>query len=403
LSSRYFDIKGQNYIFNLWSHILTLHSLITNGSMISESRLTGFAFITLILTAAVACNNRAGQETKTADVLGTDSITTCVSHGIPSRAAAIAESEKKHTFLGADDATMVYIAAGTFLMGTTDFADASPVHEVTVGGFWMDEHEVTNAQFARFVAATGYQTIAERPLDPKDFPNVPLDALQPGSAVFTPPDQVAGLNNHLQWWRYVNGASWRHPEGPGSDIRGREAEPVVHIAYEDAAAFAKWAGKRLPTEAEWEYAARAGQSNAKYYWGNDLKPGGKWIANVYQGSFPTEDSGEDGYQGVAPVKSYQPNAWGLYDMDGNVWEWCSDYYRPDYYENSPTENPKGPVNSHDPMEPGTVKRVQRGGSFLCNEQYCERYIAGSRGKGEISSGSNNLGFRCVSDRPAPEN
>jgi len=370
--------------------------------MVLESRLTGFAFATLILSAAVACN-QARQEAQTADLLDADSVSTCVAHGIPSRAVAIAETEKKHTFLGADDATMVYIKGGTFLMGTADFADASPVHEVTLGGFWMDEHEVTNAQFARFVAATGYQTVAERPLDPKDFPNVPLDALQPGSAVFTPPDQTVGLSNHLQWWQYVNGASWRRPEGPGSDIRGRENDPVVHIAYEDAAAFAEWAGKRLPTEAEWEYAARAGRSNTKYYWGNDLKPEGKWIANVYQGSFPVEDDGEDGYKGAAPVKSYQPNAWGLYDMDGNVWEWCSDYYRPDYYGNSPSNNPKGPADSHDPMEPGTVKRVQRGGSFLCNEQYCERYIAGSRGKGEISSGSNNLGFRCVSDQPAPEN
>ena len=230
---------------------------------------------------------------------------------------------------------------------------------------------------------------------------MPLDALQPGSAVFTPPVHTVGLNNHLQWWQYVIGASWRHPEGPGSDLEGRENEPVVHIAYEDATAFAKWAGKRLPTEAEWEYAARAGRNNSKYYWGDDLMPEGEWIANVYQGSFPNKDNGEDGYKGVAPVKSYPPNAWGLYDMDGNVWEWCSDYYRPDYYEHSPTHNPQGPADSYDPMEPGTVKRVQRGGSFLCNEQYCERYIAGSRGKGEVSSGSNNLGFRCVSDKPAP--
>ncbi|MGV3761666.1 formylglycine-generating enzyme family protein [Parapedobacter sp.] len=360
-----------------------------------------FLFASVAVLAA-ACNQTPQDGKRAASAAIVDSTVTCVSHGIPSRAAAIAESEKEHTFLGADDATMVYVQGGKFLMGTAEFADASPVHEVTVGGFWMDEHEVTNAQFARFVAATGYQTIAERPLDPKDFPNVPLDALQPGSAVFTPPDRAVSLNNHLQWWSYVPGASWRQPEGPGSDLEGRENEPVVHIAYADAAAFAKWAGKRLPTEAEWEYAARAGHSDSKYYWGNDLKPEGRWIANVYQGSFPTEDNGEDGFKGVAPVKSYGPNAWGLYDMDGNVWEWCSDYYRPDYYENSPAHDPEGPKDSYDPLEPGTVKRVQRGGSFLCNEQYCERYIAGSRGKGEISSGSNNLGFRCVSDQPAPK-
>ncbi len=368
--------------------------------MVSESRLIGFGLVALSAALAAACN-QPHQEGRAGNAVDVDSAAMCVSHGIPSRAAAIAESGKEHTFLGADDATMVYVQGGTFRMGSADFADANPIRDVTVDGFWMDEHEVTNAQFARFVAATGYQTVAERPLDPKDFPNVPLDALQPGSAVFSPPDQAVNLSNHLQWWRYVVGASWRRPEGPGSNLQGREREPVVHIAYEDAAAFAKWAGKRLPTEAEWEYAARAGQANSTYYWGNELKPKGEWVANVYQGNFPAEDKGEDGFSGVAPVKSYKPNAWGLYDMDGNVWEWCSDYYRPDYYEDRPSANPKGPADSYDPMEPGTVKRVQRGGSFLCNEQYCERYIAGSRGKGEISSGSNNLGFRCVSDQPAP--
>lgn len=350
---------------------------------------------------ASACMDPRQQQTEQEDVFNGDSAVTCVAYGIPSRAAAIAEAKTAHSFLGSDDAPMVYIKGGAFQMGTNDFEDASPVHEVVIDGFWMDEHEVTNAQFARFVSATGYQTVAERPLDPKDFPNVPLDALQPGSAVFTPPAHTVGLDNHLQWWQYVVGASWRQPEGPGSSIKGRENEPVVHIAYEDAAAFAKWAGKRLPTEAEWELAARGGKSNSKYYWGNELKPKGSWAANVYQGNFPVQDAAEDGYKGVAPVKSYTPNAFGLYDMDGNVWEWCSDYYRPDYYESSPNKNPKGPSDSFDPMEPGAVKRVQRGGSFLCNEQYCERYVAGSRGKGEISSGSNNLGFRCVSDDPPP--
>ncbi|SFC41760.1 Formylglycine-generating enzyme, required for sulfatase activity, contains SUMF1/FGE domain [Parapedobacter composti] len=361
-----------------------------------------FSVVAALFVTLAGCNSPEGRDEQTNRVFSDDSAATCVAHGIPSRAAVIAESKISHDFLGADDAPMVYIKGGAFLMGSEDFADASPVHEVTVEGFWMDEHEVTNAQFARFVAATGYQTVAERPLDPRDFPNVPLDALQPGSAVFMPPDQgIAGLHDHLQWWRYVIGANWRHPEGPGSSIEGREDEPVVHIAYEDAEAFAKWAGKRLPTEAEWEYAARAGKPNSKYYWGNELKPQGKWVANVYQGDFPLKDIAEDGYRGIAPVKSYQPNGFGLYDMDGNVWEWCSDYYRPDYYQNSPGINPQGPADSHDPLEPGVVKRVQRGGSFLCNEQYCERYIAGSRGKGEISSGSNNLGFRCVSDDPPP--
>jgi len=349
-----------------------------------------------------ACNGNGAQETRNDGTMGgTDSLATCVSHGIPSRAAAIAEVQVDHNFLGADNAPMVYIKGGTFLMGSEQFSDARPVHEVMVDGFWMDEHEVTNAQFARFVAATGYQTIAERPLNAKDFPDVPLDVLQPGSAVFTPPQHPVDLHNHLQWWRYVPGANWRHPEGPGSSIVGRENEPVVHIAYQDAVAFAKWAGKRLPTEAEWEFAARGGQSGTRYYWGDELTPGGKWAANVYQGNFPVTNTAEDGFVGPAPVKSFSPNAFGLYDMDGNVWEWCADYYRPDYYERSARNNPAGPTDSFDPMEPRAVKRVQRGGSFLCNAQYCERYIAGSRGKGEISSGSNNLGFRCVSDDPPP--
>lgn len=329
---------------------------------------------------------------------------TCVVHGMPSRAAAIAGSAASRTGAPATDSVrMVYVTGGSFKMGNTDFADAHPVREVTVSDFWMDEHEVTNAQFARFVASTGYQTVAERPLDPRDFPGVPADMLQPGSAVFTPPSAAAGLHDHLQWWSYVPGASWRHPEGPGSSIIGRESEPAVHIAYEDAEAYAQWVGKRLPTEAEWEYAARAGRSNTTYYWGDEMQPAGQWMANIYQGSFPENDTGEDGYQGVAPVRSYAPNPLGLYDMDGNVWEWCSDYYRPDYYRNAPTLNPQGPADSHDPQEPGLVKRVQRGGSFLCNEQYCERYIAGSRGKGEVSSGSNNLGFRLVSDTAPSQN
>lgn len=375
--------------------------MINNSNDMKRKKCLFFLVCFVWLLAIAACMDMRTKQAKQEETVGIDSTVTCIAHGIPSRAAAIAESKVAHSFLGSDNAPMVYVKGGTFKMGTDDFEDASPVHDVTVDGFWMDEHEVTNAQFSRFVSATGYQTVAERPLDPKDFPNVPLDALQPGSAVFTPPDHAVGLGNHLQWWKYVVGANWRQPEGPGSSIKGRENEPVVHIAYEDAAAFAKWAGKRLPTEAEWEFAARGGASNSKYYWGNELKPGGDWVANVYQGDFPVQDAAEDGFKGVAPVKSYSPNAYGLYDMDGNVWEWCSDYYRPDYYISAPKKNPKGPADSYDPMEPGAVKRVQRGGSFLCNEQYCERYVAGSRGKGEISSGSNNLGFRCVSDDPPP--
>lgn len=356
-------------------------------------------FIIVMIASHISCQQTTVKST--AAVLPCDSLATCVAQGIPSRAAALSQRDLSVAPANIDDMNMVYIKGGTFDRGSSLFPDASPVREITVDGFWMDEHEVTVAQFSRFVAATGYQTVAERALDPADFPDVPVAMLQPGSAVFTPPASQVSLGNHLQWWRYVPGASWHRPDGVGRAVEAGGNEPVVHIAFEDAAAYAKWAGKRLPTEAEWEYAARGGRSDNKYYWGEELKPAGKWMANVYQGNFPVKDSGEDGFVGIAPVKSFPPNGYGLYDMDGNVWEWCSDYYRPDYYAASPTLNPKGPADSHDPLEPGAEKRVQRGGSFLCNEQYCERYIAGSRGKGEVSSGSNNLGFRCVSDHPSP--
>lgn len=291
---------------------------------------------------------------------------------------------------------MVRIPGGDFQMGSNDFEDTRPVHPVHVNPFLMDTHEVTNAEFAAFVKATQYKTIAERPLNPADYPGVPADKLVPGSAVFTPPAQPVPLENPLAWWEYVAGANWQHPKGPHS--KAVPNEPVVHIAYEDALAYAQWAGKRLPTEAEWEFAARGGQTQAlPYYWGSELKPGGRWVANIHQGHFPDHNTKEDGFADVAPVRSYPANAYGLYDMDGNVWEWCSDYYRPDYYASSPKDNPKGPNDSYDPQEPGAVKRVQRGGSFLCSDQYCIRYRTGSRGKGEVTSGSNNLGFRCVKD------
>ncbi|MFN2457534.1 MAG: formylglycine-generating enzyme family protein [Chitinophagaceae bacterium] len=294
---------------------------------------------------------------------------------------------------------MIWIPGGTFMMGThdPDFTDARPVHEVTVNGFWMDEHEVTNAEFAAFVEATNYITVAERKPNPADYPNVPPENLVPGSAVFSPPPQNVALNNALQWWSYVPGANWKNPQGPSSTIDGRPNYPVVHISYEDAAAYAKWTGKRLPTEAEWEYAAQANRPKKKYYWGDELKPGGRWLANIFQGDFPTQNTGEDGFLELAPVKSFPPNPFGLYDMEGNVWEWCNDFYRPDYYSHSPKNNPQGPADSYDPDEPHLVKRVQRGGSFICSDQYCIRYRPGSRGKGEVTSSGNNIGFRCARD------
>lgn len=292
---------------------------------------------------------------------------------------------------------MKLVPGGTFKMGTDDYEDSKPIHGVTVKPFLMDVHEVTNAQFEKFVKATGYITIEERPLNPKDFPGVAADKLLPGSAVFTPPAHKVSLEDAYQWWVYLPGANWKHPTGPASFIKGKDNEPVIQVCYQDATAYAAWAGKRLPTEAEWEFAARAGRLATKYYWGNELKPKGKWVTNIYQGRFPDNNTKEDGFATTAPVKSFPPNPYGLYDMDGNVWEWCSDFYRPDYYKKSPAVNPKGPLDSYDPEEPGLEKHVQRGGSFICSDEYCIRYKAGSRGKGETSSAGNNLGFRCVKD------
>jgi formylglycine-generating enzyme len=313
---------------------------------------------------------------------------------------------------------MVWIPGGEFSMGARDSdeaicstsgmagptLDAQPVHRVAVDGFWMDATEVTNAQFEKFVAATGYVTVAETKPTQEEFPTAPPEALVAGSIVFTPTSGPVKMNHYLQWWSYVPGASWKHPSGPGSSIEGRDDFPVVQIAYQDAAAYAKWAGKRLPTEAEWEFAARGGASGQVYVWGNEFKPGGKHQANTYQGKFPVQgmDSGEDGFKGVAPVAKYKPNAYGLHDVAGNVWEWCADWYRADTYAMAKAaggvvKNPRGPASPHDPAEPGVKKRVQRGGSFLCSDQYCTRYMVGTRGKGEERSASDHVGFRCVKD------
>lgn len=322
----------------------------------------------------------------------------CCTDGITGRGALVTRQiDKGNSHIGKDGGKMILIDGGKFTMGSVRFHDANVLRDVELSSYWIDEHEVTNAQFARFVAETGYITVAERALDPKDFPGVDPSVLVAGSAVFSAPGSVNGLQNHLQWWQYVEGASWKHPEGPGSTLSGREDHPVVHVAYEDADAYAKWAGKRLPTEAEWEYAAKGGHHiQEEFYWGDELKKESLWQANIFQGKFPEGNTAEDGYAATAPVKSFPANGYGLYDMSGNVWEWCSDYYQPTY-ETSITTDPKGPNHSYDPQEPGLIKRVQRGGSFLCNDQYCERYKAGARGKGEINSPTNHIGFRCVKD------
>ena len=306
---------------------------------------------------------------------------------------------------------MVWITGGEFSMGSATngggscempmaSTDAGLVHRVYVDGFWMDATPVTNEQFDRFVRATGYVTIAERTPTKEEFPDAPEENLVAGAVVFVPTAQEVPLNNHFQWWSYVKGADWRHPLGPESDLNGKEKYPVVQIAYLDAEAYAKWADKRLPTEAEFEFAARGGLVGKTYVWGEEFRPNGKWMANTWQGKFPMKDAGEDGYAGIAPVAQFPANGYGVYDMAGNVWEWCSDWYRPDYYAQlvkagGVAHNPQGPDSPFDPAEPNEKKRVHRGGSFLCNDQYCSRYIVGTRGKGEQSTGTNHLGFRCV--------
>jgi formylglycine-generating enzyme required for sulfatase activity len=303
---------------------------------------------------------------------------------------------------GGEAEGMVWIPGGTFWMGGAglEAPDSLPVHAISLNGFWIDRTEVTNEQFTAFVSETGYQTIAERIPDARDFPGAPPENLVAGSVCFRPPNHDVPLNDHFQWWSYVPGANWRHPDGPQSSLEGKEKHPVVHVAWDDAVAYARWAKKRLPTEAEWELAARGGLDRKRYTWGDELVPQGKWMVNNWQGKFPIQNTQVDGFPTTAPVGSFAANGYGLFDMAGNVWEWCADWYRPDSYASGPKANPKGPPDSFDPSEPGVPKRVQRGGSFLCSDLYCTRYLPGARGKGEPSSGASHLGFRCVKD-PEP--
>ncbi|MEZ5962961.1 MAG: formylglycine-generating enzyme family protein [Planctomycetota bacterium] len=312
---------------------------------------------------------------------------------------------------------MVWVPGGEFTMGgdTSDAkGDERPPHRVRVGGFFMDATEVTNAQFRAFVEATSYVTTAERApeLDeimkqlPPATPPPPPDALVPGALVFEPPPD-ASLDMHPHtWWRYVPGADWRHPFGPDSSIEGKDDHPVVQVSFDDALAYAHWAGKRLPTEAEWERAARGGTDDMPYVWGNERIPPGcdHAPANLWDGEFPQKNLLRDGFARSAPVRSYPPNPFGLYDMAGNVWEWCADWYRPDTYAeraraSDTAVDPKGPPASFDPDEPTVPKRVTRGGSFLCSDVYCRGFRPSARMKTSADTGLCHTGFRCVQDGP----
>ncbi len=305
---------------------------------------------------------------------------------------------------------MVRIPGGTFVMGTNQkesFPNERPAHLVQVQGFWMDEHDVTNAEFSRFVEATGYQTTAERKIDWEDLkkelpPGTPKpaeSALAPGALVFTPSSQPVPLNDLSAWWRWVQGADWRHPQGPSSSIEGKENHPVVQVSWHDAVAYAQWAGKRLPTEAEWEFAARGGLESKRYGWGDTFRPNGKFMTNTYQGRFPFEDTGEDRFAGISPVGSFPANGFGLFDMAGNVWQWCSDWYRVDLATEAASKNvcrdPGGAAEGYDPSDPYSPKRVVKGGSFLCNPSYCESYRPSARRGTPPDTGSSHTGFRCV--------
>lgn len=310
---------------------------------------------------------------------------------------------------------MVWIKGGEFMLGnsSTDAANTEgPAVLTKMDGYWIDETEVTNDQFEAFVKATGYKTVAEREIDweemkkqlPPGTPKPHDSILVPGSLVFAPPSGPVPLNDYSLWWAWMPGANWRHPQGPDSDIKGKGNYPVVQVAYEDAQAYAKWAGKRLPTEAEWEYAAQGGKDNQNFAWGNELTPAGVYQANFFQGDFPYHNTDADGFDRLAPVKSFQPNGYGLYDMIGNVWELTDDRYRPDTYKMYKTSgmrechSPKGPEVSYDPNDPYSPKRVIKGGSFLCSEQYCSSYRPDARMANSEDSGQEHVGFRCVKDK-----
>jgi formylglycine-generating enzyme required for sulfatase activity len=307
-------------------------------------------------------------------------------------------------------AGMVWIPPGEFTMGSDapdTWGNEHPAHRVRLDGFWMDATEVTNAQFAAFVETTGYVTLAERPVDwgqmrkqiPPGTPKPPDEMLAPGSVVFTPPDHPVPQNNFAAWWSWTPQANWRQPKGPGSTIDGLEDHPVVHVAWEDAKAYADWAGKQLPTEAQWEYAARGGREGTRFDWGDEFRPEGNIMANTWDGTFPHRNTQEDGFVTTAPVRTFPANGFGLYDMAGNVWEWTADWYRDDMHQQlageNPAINPSSPESPSDAANPGAPSRVVKGGSFLCHVDYCESYRPSARRGLPVDTSLQHTGFRCI--------
>ena len=300
---------------------------------------------------------------------------------------------------------MVWICGGTFLMGSNDFyPEERPVHRVAVDGFWMDEHPITNAEFRRFVKATGYRTVAERVPNPSDYPDADPALVKPGSLVFRRPPHRVGLHDYRAWWAYVPGACWRHPEGPASTLGGRDRHPVVHVAYEDAEAYAVWAGKTLPTEAEWEFAAHGGLEEAVYVWGDEFAPKGRMMANTWQGEFPWQNLKADGYEGTSPIGTFPPNGYQLYDMAGNVWEWTCDFFTPGHPDEAlkaccVPRNPRvtSAEQSYAVGQPGAhiPRKVLKGGSHLCAPNYCLRYRPAARQGEAVDTSTGHIGFRCV--------
>ena len=308
---------------------------------------------------------------------------------------------------------MAWVPGGTFRMGSDDFyPEERPVHEVYVDGFWMDCYEVTNEQFARFVDETSYKTLAERPLNPADFPGAPPENLLPGSMLFHKTNGPVDLRDYVNWWAWAPGTSWRHPRGPGSSLQDLLKHPVVHVAYEDAEAYAHWAGKELPTEAEWEFAARGGLDGKKFTWGDEHSPDGQMMANSWQGEFPWQNLLHDGYAGTAPVGSFPPNGFGLYDMAGNVWEWTCDWFVQRLADQvvkaccGPAVNPRivSPAKSYDPAQAQfrIPRKVVKGGSHLCAPNYCLRYRPAARQPQMIDTSMSHIGFRCIAHPAAAD-